>query len=226
MSLTNIDYFNRRDCDKIDAKCVNAYVDFKLDPDNPTGICLDTSWGGDCLDLTNIVKEAETCTSLYLSPAEDPNCLVYEGECETFCIEGEDLARIIPMQKLKDVDQTKPVDGGDVYIFNRETQKFEPFDLQQYIDNTAVDLSQIWAAINNLRGRVTTIENQIAPIINRWQLPEGVPDDAKILLGNINIYSDTNAQISSAGAVTSLDKSHGVYGHSLNTDMLDDEIFG
>lgn len=226
MSLTNIDYFNRRDCEKIDANCVNAYVDFKLDPENPTGICLDTSWGGDCLDLTNIVKEAETCTSLYLSPAENPNCLVYEGECETFCIEGEDLARIIPMQKLKDVDQTKPVDGGDVYIFNRETQKFEPFDLQQYIDNTAVDLTQLWAAINNLRGRVTTIENQIAPIINRWQLPEGVPDDAKILLGNINIYSDTNAQISSAGAVTSLDKSHGVYGHSLNTDMLDDEIFG
>lgn len=224
--MTNRDFFNRRDCEKIDAKCVNAYVDFHLDPENPTGICLDTSWGGDCLDLTDIVKEAETCTSLYLSPADDPNCLVYEGECENFCITGDELSRIISMQFLKDVDQTKPVDGGDVYIFNRETQKFEPFDLQQYIDNTAVDLTQIWAAINNLRGRVTTIENQIAPIINRWQLPEGVPDDAKILLGNINIYSDTNAQISSAGAVTSLDKSHGVYGHSLNTDMLDDEIFG
>lgn len=226
MSLTNKDYFNRRDCEKIDANCVNAYVDFKLDPENPTGICLDTSWGGDCLDLTDIVKEAETCTSLYLSPVDDPNCLVYEGECENFCITGDELSRIISMHLLKDVDQTKPVDGGDVYIFNRETQKFEPFDLQQYIDNTAVDLTQLWAAINNLRGRVTTIENQIAPIINRWQLPEGVPDDAKILLGNINIYSDTNAQISGAGAVTSLDKSHGVYGHSLNTDMLDDEIFG
>ena len=226
MSLTNKDYFNRRDCEKIDANCVNAYVDFKLDPENPTGICLDTSWGGDCLDLTDVVKEAETCTSLYLSPVDDPNCLVYEGECENFCITGDELSRIISMHLLKDVDQTKPVDGGDVYIFNRETQKFEPFDLQQYIDNTAVDLTQLWAAINNLRGRVTTIENQIAPIINRWQLPEGVPDDAKILLGNINIYSDTNAQISGAGAVTSLDKSHGVYGHSLNTDMLDDEIFG
>lgn len=226
MSLTNKDYFNRRECEKIDAKCVNAYTDFHLDPENPTGLCLDTSWGGDCLDLTNIVKAAETCTSLYLSPETDPNCLVYEGECENFCITGDELSRIISMQKLKDVDQTKPVDGGDVYIFNRDTNKFEPFDLQQYIDNTSVDLSQIWAAINNLRGRVTTIENQIAPIVNRWQLPEGVPDNAKILLGNINIYSDTNAAISAAGAVTSLDKSHGVYGHSLNTDMLDDEIFG
>lgn len=226
MSLTNVDYFNRRDCDKIDAKCVNAYVDFHLDPENPTGICLDTSWGGDCLDLTNVVKEAETCTSLYLSPVDDPNCLVYEGECENFCITGDELSRIISMHLLKDVDQETAPQGGDVYMFNRDTNLFEPFNLQQYIDNTGVDLTAIWAAINNLRGRVTNIENQIAPIINRWQLPEGVPDNAKILLGNINIYSDVNAAISGAGAVTSLDKTHGVYGHSLNTDLLDDEIFG
>lgn len=224
--LTNKDFFNRRDCEKIDAKCVNAYVDFHLDPENPTGICLDTSWGGDCLDLTNIVKNAETCTSLYLSPVDDPNCLVYEGECENFCITGDELSRIISMQFLKDVDQTTPPTDGDVYMFDRDTNKFKTFNLKQFINNLDVDLSQLWAAINNLRGRVTTIENQIAPIINRWQIPEGVPDNAKILLGNINIYSDTNAAISGAGAITSLDKSHGVYGHSLNTDMLDDEIFG
>lgn len=226
MSITNIDYFNRRDCDKIDANCINAYVDFHLDPDNPTGICLDTSWGGNCLDLTQIVKEAETCTSLYLSPAEDPNCLVYEGECETFCIDGEDLARIIPMQKLKDVSQDKTVNGGDVYIFNEETKKFEPFNLQQYISNMDIDLSKIWAAINNLRGRVTNIENQIAPIVNHWHLPEGLPEDAKIMLGTINLYSDYNAAISGAGAVTSLDKSHGIYGHDLTDDLPYDEIFG
>lgn len=224
--MTNKDFFNRRDCEKIDAKCVNAYVDFHLDPENPTGICLDTSWGGDCLDLTNIVKAAETCTSLYLSPQPDPNCLVYEGECENFCITGDELSRIISMQLLKDVDQTTPPTDGDVYMFDRDTNKFKTFNLKQFINNLDVDLSQLWAAINNLRGRVTTIENQIAPIINRWQIPEGVPDNAKILLGNINIYSDTNAAISGAGAITSLDKSHGVYGHSLNTDMLDDEIFG
>ena len=226
MSLTNIDYFNRRDCDKIDANCVNAYVDFHLDPENPTGICLDTSWGGDCLDLTNIVKEAETCTSLYLSPVDNPNCLVYEGECENFCITGDELSRIISMSKLKDVDQTIAPSDGDVYMFNRETNKFEPFNLEQYINNLDTDLSAVWQAINALRTRVTRIENQITPIINRWQIPEGVPDDAKIMLGNINIYSDTNASISAAGAITSLDKNHGVYGHSLNTDLLDDEIFG
>ena len=226
MSLTNIDFFNRKDCEKIDANCVNAYVDFKLDPENPTGICLDTSWGGDCLDLTELVKAAETCTSLYLSPAEDPNCLVYEGECETFCITGDELARIIPMAKLKDVDQTKAPEDGDVYIYNGDTKKFEAFNLKQYIDNTNIDMSSIWNAINSLRNHVTTIENQIAPIINRWELPENVPDDAKIMLGTINLYSDYNAQISPTGAVTSLDKSHGIYGHDLTTDLPYDEILG
>lgn len=226
MSITNKDFFNRRECELLDSRCVNAYVDFKLDPENPTGICLDTSWGGDCLDLTELVKAAETCTSLYLSPAEDPNCLVYEGECETFCITGDELARIIPMAKLKDVDQTKAPEDGDIYIYNGNTKKFETFNLKQYIDNTNIDMSSIWNAINSLRNHVTTIENQIAPIINRWELPENVPDDAKIALANINVYSDVNAQISSTGAVTSLDKSHGVYGHSLNIDKLDDELFG
>lgn len=224
--MTNIDFFNRKDCEKIDANCVNAYVDFKLDPENPTGICLDTSWGGDCLDLTELVKAAETCTSLYLSPAEDPNCLVYEGECENFCITGDELARIIPMAKLKDVDQTKAPEDGDIYIYNGDTKKFETFNLKQYIGNTNIDMSSIWNAINSLRNHVTTIENQIAPIINRWELPENVPDDAKIMLGTINLYSDYNAQISPTGAVTSLDKSHGIYGHDLTTDLPYDEIFG
>ena len=226
MSITNKDFFNRRECELLDSRCVNAYVDFKLDPENPTGICLDTSWGGDCLDLTELVKAAETCTSLYLSPAEDPNCLVYEGECETFCITGDELARIIPMAKLKDVDQTKAPEDGDVYIYNGDTKKFEAFNLKQYIDNTNIDMSSIWNAINSLRNHVTTIENQIAPIINRWELPENVPDDAKIMLGTINLYSDYNAQISSTGAVTSLDKSHGIYGHNLTTDLPYDEILG
>lgn len=226
MSITNKDFFNRRECELLDSHCVNAFVDFKLDPENPTGICLDTSWGGDCLDLTDLVKAAETCTSLYLSPAEDPNCLIYEGECENFCITGDELSRIISMSKLKDVDQTRAPEDGDIYIYNGDTKKFETFDLRQYIDNMETDMSSIWNAINSLRTRVTRIENQITPIVNRWELPENVPDDAKIALANINVYSDVNAQISSTGAVTSLDKSHGVYGHSLNVDKLDDEIFG
>lgn len=231
MGLTNIDSFNRKDCDKIDANCVNAFVDFKLDPENPTGICLDTSWGGDCLDLTDLVKAAETCTSLYLSPANDPNCLVYEGECENFCITGDELSRIISMHLLKDVDQTTPPVNGDIYIYR--DGMFYTFNLQDFIDRVNNALSQIRADITNLKNRmtnaenrITSIENTIAPIVARWELPAGVPDDAKILLGTINVYGDCNADISSGGAATSLDKSHGIYGHSLFIDKTDDLVFG
>lgn len=218
MSMTNIDDFYRKECQKIDADCIDAYVDYHLDEENPAGLCVETSWGGDCLDLTPIVKAAETVTTLHLSPEEDPNCLVYEREDgQSDCIHGDDLSRIISMTKLKDVDQgTAPV-NGDVYIYRNG--KFYTFNLQQYIDDTAQTISNINAAI-------TQIRNQIAPIINRWQLPNQVPDDAKIMLGNINLYSDTGAVINSSGTATSLDKSHGIYGHDLNTDKAQDEIFG
>ena len=218
MSMTNIDEFYRKECQKIDANCIDAYVDYHLDEESPAGLCVETSWGGDCLDLTPIVKAAETVTTLHLSPEEDPNCLVYEREDgQSDCITGDELSRIISMTKLKDVDQgTAPV-NGDVYIYRNG--KFYTFNLQQYINDTAQTISNINAAI-------TQIRNQIAPIINRWQLPNQVPDDAKIMLGNINLYSDTGAVINSSGTATSLDKSHGIYGHDLNTDKAQDEIFG
>lgn len=218
MSMTNIDDFYRKECQKIDADCIDAYVDYHLDEENPAGLCVETSWGGDCLDLTPIVKAAETVTTLHLSPEEDPNCLVYEREDgQSDCITGDDLSRIISMTKLKDVDQgTAPV-NGDVYIYRNG--KFYTFNLQQYINDTA-------QAISNINAAITQIRNQIAPIINRWQLPNQVPDDAKIMLGNINLYSDTGAVINSSGTATSLDKSHGIYGHDLNTDKAQDEIFG
>jgi hypothetical protein len=216
--MTNVDEFNHEECCKTDANCINAYTDFHLDPENPAGLCLETSWGGDCLDLTSIVKAAETVTTLHLSPAENPNCLEFEREDgQSDCIHGDDLSRIISMTKLKDVDQETAPTNGDVYMYNNG--KWYTFNLQDFVTNTNTTLG-------NLQAAITQIQNQIAPIINRWQLPNQVPDDAKIMLGNINLYSDTGAVINSSGAATSLDKSHGIYGHDLNTDKAQDEIFG
>lgn len=212
--MTSIDEFNHGECCKTDANCINAYTDFHLDPENPTGLCLETSWGGDCLDLTSIVKAAETVTTLHLSPAEDPNCLEFEREDgQSDCITGDELSRIISMTKLKDVDQgTAPV-NGDVYIYRNG--KFYTFNLQQYIDDTAQTINNMQAAIR-----------QLQVLLNYWQVPRDLPSDAKIMLGNINLYSDTGAVINSSGVATSLDKSHGIYGHNLDTDKAQDEIFG
>lgn len=212
--MSNIDEFYHKDCEKIDANCINAYVDYHLDEENPAGLCVNTSWGGDCLDLTSIVKAAETVTSLELTPAENPTCLTFNREDgQADCIHGDDLSRIISMTKLKDVDQTTPPVNGDVYIY--KNGKFYTFNLQQYMDDTANTINNMQAAIR-----------QLQVLLNYWQVPEGLPSNAKIMLGNINLYSDTNAAINSNGTVQSLNKNNGIYGHDLDIDRAQDEIFG
>ena len=212
--MSNIDEFYHKNCEKIDANCVNAYVDYHLDEENPAGLCVNTSWGGDCLDLTSIVKAAETVTSLELTPTENPTCLTsHREDGQADCIHGDDLSRIISMTKLKDVDQTTAPVNGDVYIY--KNGKFYTFNLQQYMDDTANTINNMQAAIR-----------QLQVLLNYWQVPEGLPANAKIMLGNINLYSDTNAVINSDGTVQSLNKNNGIYGHDLDIDRTQDEIFG
>ena len=212
--MTNINEFNHSECDKIDSNCINAYVDFHLDKENPTGLCVETSWGGECLDLKSIVKAGETVTTLYLSPEENPTCLTFEREDgQSDCIHGDDLSRIISMTKLKDVDQSKTPVNGDVYIYNNG--KFEPFNLQNYINTTA-------STINNMQTAIA----QLQTLLNYWHIPKNLPEGAKIMLGNINLYSDSNASINSDGTVASLNKNNGIYGHDLDVDRAQDEIFG
>lgn len=212
--MTNIDEFYHKDCEKIDANCINAYVDYHLDEENPAGLCVNTSWGGDCLDLTSIVKAAETVTSLELTPAENPTCLTFNREDgQADCIHGDDLSRIISMTKLKDVDQATPPVNGDVYIY--KNGKFYTFNLQQYMDDTANTINNMQAAIR-----------QLQVLLNYWQVPEGLPANAKIVLGTLNLYGDTTAVVDSSGTATALDKSHGLYSHDLDIDRHDDLIFG
>ena len=229
--------FNRiEECDKIDAECIDAFLDYTYDPDNaPTTLCVESSWGGGCIDLEPLVKAAESCTSLYLSPEENPNCLVYEKEerCgDNDCIHGDDLSRIISMRYLKDVRQTTPTDGI-VYMYDNQTDLFEPYDLKTTIGNINTAITNINAAITNLRNRVTDLETLTQNHESRLQIieekltpPTGTPNGAKVVFGNINLYSDHNAVIKSSGVATTLDKTHGLYTHNLNETVLDDEIMG
>ena len=153
-----------------------------------------------------------------MTPEEDPTCLQFEREDgQSDCIHGDDLSRIISMTELKDVDQNTPPTNGDVYMYNNG--KWYTFNLQTYMTNVATQIS-------NITQRLDNIEGTLAPIANRFQIFTNVPDDAKIMLGNINLYSDTGAAINGSGAVTSLNKNHGIYGHALSIDKAQDEIFG
>lgn len=216
--MTNIDEFNHQECEKLDANKVNAYVDFHLNEENPTGLCLETSWGGDCLDLKSVVKAGETVTTLHLAPEENPSCLAFEREDgQSDCIHGDDLSRIISMTKLKDVDQSTAPRNGDVYIY--KDGKFQPFNLQEFVD-------YMNGTIETLNQHITALHNKIDPILNRWYLPNDIPDNAMIALANINLYSDPDAVINSDGTVQSLDKTSGIYGHKLSEERAEDEIFG
>lgn len=222
--MSTIADFNRiEDCDKIDPLCIDSYTDFDFDPDSDTGICLHTPWGGNCLDLTEIVKNAESCTTLYLSPEEDPNCLVYvpEEKCgDNICIHGDDLSRIISMQYLKDVTQETPPSDGIVYMYNSETNLFEPYDLKTAITNINTAIQNINATLSNHENRLHAIELKLTP-------PADAPDNVKVVFGNINEYSDPNVVISEgSGTVTTLDKTHGLYTHTLASNAYGDEIFG
>lgn len=202
---TPIEDFNRKECCLIDALKVNAYTDIMLDPDNPTGIILDTSWGTVKLDLLSIVKAGETVTHLRLTPTG----LCYEREDgETEFISGDDLSRVISLQLLKDVDQSKTINDGDVYIYNGDTNLFEPFDLKTFVDTTNNAINRINATLTQLGNRISDIENLI------YNYP--ADKTTKIPRGNINIYGDiSNTQ----------NHDWGIFTHDKNSNINNDLYF-
>lgn len=221
--MSTVADFNRiDDCDKIDSQCIDAFSSLTLDEEGT--LCVETSWGKQCIDLAQAVKDYESCTSLYLSPEENPNCLVYEKEerCgDNDCIDGDDLSRIISMQYLKDVTQTgEEPEDGIVYMYNEETHLFEPYDLKTTITNINTAIQNINQTLANHERRLQVIEEKLTP-------PADAPANVKVVFGNINDYSDPNVVINEgSGTVTTLDKTHGLYTHLLADNAYGDEIFG
>lgn len=221
--MSNVSNFNRiDDCDKIDSQCIDAFSSLTLDEEGI--LCVETSWDKQCIDLAQAVKDYESCTSLYLSPEENPNCLVYEKEerCgDNDCIDGDDLSRIISMQYLKDVAQTgEEPEDGIVYMYNEQTHLFEPYDLKTTITNINTAIQNINQTLANHERRLQVIEEKLTP-------PADAPANVKVVFGNINDYSDPNVVINEgSGTVTTLDKTHGLYTHLLADNAYGDEIFG
>lgn len=208
--MTNIDYYNHNECEKIDADCINAYADLYLNVENDCEIILDTSWGKKTVDLTSAVKCGETCTELTLWPDDcaEPTMLKYIGECATYCIDGDDLSRIISMTKLKDVDQNDTPSDGDVLIYDNGEWKY--FDLQSFIDDTSGDIHNLEQTINNLTSRIRALELTL-------QRPEGIPNTSRVVWGNdINLYGDQS---------NTDDHTHGFFTHSINTNVTNDLYF-
>lgn len=198
--------FNYKDCEKIDGRMVNAYIDARLNPENPVEFQIESTWGDSTVDLTDAVKAAETVTHMELGS----NAIEYFAEDgHVDCIYGDDLSRIISMTLLKDVNQNTQISDGDVYIYNGNTQKFEPFNLSAYIDGVTSTINNLTSQINNLKNRVANLELTLTK-------PANIPQDAVVAWGNRNIYADhTNTNL----------KLYGVFTHDTTQNLTDDQYF-
>lgn len=203
---TNSKEYHYKDCEKIDGRMVNAYIDSYLDKENPVLLHIDSTWGENIVDLTDAVKAAETITNMELGS----NAIEYFAEDgHVDCIYGDDLSRIISMQYLKDVQQGDTLEDGDVYMYDGNKNLFVKFNLGDYIDNTTTAIDNLNAIINALRSRVTTLETKLTP-------PDNAPADVKVAFGNINVYGDyTNANL----------KTSGVYTHDPTITIANDQYF-
>lgn len=218
--MSTVADFNRiDDCDKIDPLCIDAFSEVTLDDEGV--LCVETSWGKQCVELAPVVKAFESCTSLYLSPEDNPNCLVYEKEerCgDNDCIDGDDLSRIISLRFLKDTEQAELTDG-DCYIYNSETDLFELYPLKTTIQNIQTQIQNIQQTLANHESRLQLIEQKLTP-------PPNTPSDARVLFGNINILSDYDCVVDGSGTATTLNRTHGIYGHDANVDTAYDNLMG
>lgn len=230
--------FNKQECKPfIDPLDVNAYFSFMTSDNEPTTFYLDNSWGCTGINIGPLIKNGETITHLFLTPEQEPTALQYNREdygrelvpnSGIDCIPGNQLSRIVSTQLLKDVNQTtNPIKGGGVYMFNADSNMFEPYDLQTFVNNTNATLADHTARINRLeqdlaalvehvdqleiffRRWLNSIEDRIAP-------PAGCPSNARIMHGNINTYSD----YTNSGS-----RQWGHFSHSLSTTIPNDMQF-
>ena len=124
------------------------------------------------------------------------------------------------MQYLKDVDQSTSPSDGIVYMYNSQTNLFEPYDLKTTITNINTAIQNIQQTLANHESRLQVIEQKLTP-------PADAPANVKVVFGTVNAYYDPNVVISEgSGTVTTLDKTHGLYTHTLSSNAYGDSIFG
>lgn len=221
----------------IDPANIDAYFKFSLGLNQaPTTLYLDSSWGCTGIDLSPLIKNGETITHLFLAPPSNPTSLQFNREDfgrdgapngGVDCIHGDDLSRIISMQLLKDVNQQTPIKDGDVYIFNGNTNLFEPYPLKQTINKINTQLANHETRISSLESNLAALTDhvdQLEIFFRRWlnsieeriAPPPGAPANVRIAHGNINDYSD---HTNSGG------REWGIFTHNPNETIPNDQQF-
>lgn len=212
--MSSIEDFNKLECELIPAAMVNAYVLPKLNPLDTSELIIESSWGEEGVGLTPAVKKAETVTHLKLSPVDTPLYLEYDNEAgERDCIYGDELAQIISIMKLKDVDDTEAPTDGDALVYDGNTGKFVVYPLVPTIEDLQTRLASAEIAISNLQTVVTGLQETVRQILEMLTPPSDAPRNVKLAWSNINEYSDS----SNTGS-----KNSGIYSHQLSENRTND----
>lgn len=171
--MTSVDEFpNTNPCQKLDPWCVDAYFDLQLTPSDSTILTLDNSWGPTSVDLEPAIKAGETITHLLLTDS----ALQYNREDYgrngaenggVDCINGDNLSKIISMKYLKDVGGNAPV-NGDVYMFNTAADKFQPYNLQTFINQTNSAITTLNNQVGELQAGLTAANARIDAAISDY----------------------------------------------------------
>lgn len=203
--MTANSQFHRTECPQIDALEVNAYFNLDLDEINSNLLKLDTSWGCTVADLSPLIKNNETITTLFITPE---GSLQYNREDYgkegapnggVDCISGKELSHIVSMQYLKDVDQTQVIQDGCVYIYKSDDNLFEPHDLAGFESNTNAELTAIKASVTNLTGVVNSVQNTMTLLTQR-----ATNDETKIAANTANIATLQSQVANLQSQVTSI----------------------
>ena len=152
------------DCDNyIQRRVKLGYV-----ADSPTSIQLVDSIGNQVFDLLPIVQAGETDTSIAL--LADTRRIRYYPEMWTrtdgeqgcyydICI--PDIAALIDLNELRNVDIPTTLATGDTLRYNSATHTYEMFNIDSALADLQSQITSGGGSVTSLTQRVTTLENKI-----------------------------------------------------------------
>lgn len=136
--------------------------------DAPTSVQLVDSIGNQVFDLLPIIQAGETDTSIELLsdirriryyPEKWTRTEGAEGCYYDICI--PDIAALIDLNELRNVDNPETLATGETIIYNATTQRYEMFDLTGALQNLQDQIDAGGGDISALEHRVSILENKI-----------------------------------------------------------------
>lgn len=152
------------DCDEyIQRRVKLGYV-----PDSPTSVQLVDSIGNQIFDMLPIIQAGETDTSIAL--LTETRRIRYYPEVWTrtegaqgcyydICI--PDIAALIDLNELRNVDNSTTLAMGDTIVYNTTTQQYEMFNIYNALQNLQDQIDAGGGDYTALERRVSILENKI-----------------------------------------------------------------